>query len=232
MIKQKIRSYRWLFWALALLGVCVDQASKYQVFAELYPAGPESAGNSYALIPDVFYLDAQFTGNRESGDDLRARLRTGFSERDRLPHVNHGALWGIGGKDPDNKERGDFNSFFAIISVIAALGIIAWTLRPTACKDWYLATALGLILGGTLGNLYDRVVFSGVRDFLHYNYLFNFPVFNLADCCLVCGASLLLLQAFYLNHEPVQQPHSATAATGETAAPPPEQQVAQVAEAK
>ena len=59
-----------------------------------------------------------------------------------------------------------------------------------------MCAALGLILAGTLGNLYDRVVFNGVRDFLHWNYLFDWPVFNVADCCLVCGACLLLLQAF------------------------------------
>jgi lipoprotein signal peptidase len=53
-----------------------------------------------------------------------------------------------------------------------------------------------LILAGTLGNFYDRIVFNGVRDFLHWNYLFDWPVFNIADCCLVCGAGLLLLQAF------------------------------------
>jgi len=54
---------------------------------------------------------------------------------------------------------------------------------------------LGLILAGTLGNLYDRVVFNGVRDFLYF-HLIEWPVFNIADCCLVCGAFLLLAQAF------------------------------------
>jgi lipoprotein signal peptidase len=52
-----------------------------------------------------------------------------------------------------------------------------------------------LILAGTLGNLFDRVVFGGVRDFLYF-YWFEWPVFNVADCFLVCGAGLLLLQAF------------------------------------
>ena len=56
--------------------------------------------------------------------------------------------------------------------------------------------ALGLILGGTAGNLFDRVVFNGVRDWMHF-YWFEWPVFNFADCCLVCGAGLLLLQAFW-----------------------------------
>jgi lipoprotein signal peptidase len=196
------RSYRWLFWGLALLGLCVDQFSKYQVFASLYPDETES-GKTYPLVQGVFYLDAWYTPERETGDDLAARLRTVSGPR--LPHVNRGALWGLGNGEA-GEPGSDFNTAFAVISVIAAVAIIGWSLRAKACKDWYLSTALGLILGGTLGNLYDRVVFGGVRDFLHYNYLFNFPVFNLADTCLVIGAGLLLLQAFYLNHEPAQQP--------------------------
>jgi lipoprotein signal peptidase len=69
-------------------------------------------------------------------------------------------------------------------------------LRKKAQPDRLLFVALGLILGGTLGNLYDRIVFGGVRDFLCF-YWFEFPVFNVADSCLVVGASLLLLQAFF-----------------------------------
>ena len=56
--------------------------------------------------------------------------------------------------------------------------------------------ALGLILAGTVGNLYDRLVFNGVRDFLHFYYV-EWPVFNFADCCLVVGAGLLLVQAMF-----------------------------------
>jgi len=56
-----------------------------------------------------------------------------------------------------------------------------------------LVTALGLVAGGAVGNLIDRVRFNGVRDFLHWNYLFDWPVFNVADVFLVVGAGLILL---------------------------------------
>ncbi len=55
------------------------------------------------------------------------------------------------------------------------------------------------------------MVFHGVRDFLHWNYLFDWPVFNLADCCLVCGAGLLLLQAFGSAPAPADQGVTAAA---------------------
>ena len=83
-----------------------------------------------------------------------------------------------------------------VVSLLAALAIIYWSTQPATARDAWLCAALGLILAGTLGNLYDRLLFNGVRDFLHWNLLFDWPVFNLADCCLVCGAGLLLVQAF------------------------------------
>jgi signal peptidase II len=64
--------------------------------------------------------------------------------------------------------------------------------------------ALGLILAGTVGNLYDRLVFHGVRDFLYF-YKIEWPVFNVADCCLVVGAGLLLLQALLASPKPHAQ---------------------------
>jgi lipoprotein signal peptidase len=84
---------------------------------------------------------------------------------------------------------------FALVSVAAAAAIALWSLRGSTAKDGLLCVALGLILAGTLGNLFDRVVFHGVRDFLYF-YRIEYPVFNVADCFLVGGAGLLLLQAF------------------------------------
>jgi lipoprotein signal peptidase len=117
-----------------------------------------------------------------------------------LPRVNHGALFGLG-----NDKKEDANRIFAVISVVAALAIIVWTSRRAAAADRWLCAALGLILGGTVGNLFDRLVFGGVRDFLYFYYV-NWPVFNVADCALVCGAILLLFQALFV---PSKKPEAA-----------------------
>ncbi len=176
------RSYRWLFWTLALLGLCLDQTTKYGIFAWLDNVPDHCA----EIVPGVFYLNADYTSEVDPGDSWRSPLRTISSEK--LPRVNHGALWGIGA---------DFNLVFAVISLLAAVGIICYCYRPSTAGDWQLCMALGLILAGTVGNFYDRVVFLGVRDFLHWVYKYDFPVFNIADSCLVCGAALLLIQAFF-----------------------------------
>jgi lipoprotein signal peptidase len=176
------RSYRVLLWILALTGLALDQSSKYGVFAWL----GEKLEHEYVVFrtdKGGFQLVAQFE-REESGLER-------LIEGKRIPHVNQGALFGF---LRDHKTLA--NSGFAVISLLAAVAIVYWSTHRSTARDRWLCAALGLILAGTLGNFYDRIVFNGVRDFLHWNYLFDWPVFNIADCCLVCGAGLLLLQAF------------------------------------
>jgi signal peptidase II len=188
-------TYRLLFWLLALTGLAADQASKYSIFAWLRdeprqehqstPGFTEAHApladsrdvprHERRIIPGVFHLVAQ----HEVGEDGQL-----------VPYVNRGALFGWMGSLGVKA-----NSGFALISLIAAIAIIIWVAQRETAADRWLCVALGLILGGTLGNLYDRMAFGGVRDFLHWK-MPDWPVFNLADCCLVIGAGLLLVQAF------------------------------------
>lgn len=180
------RSYRALLWGLALIAFSLDQSSKYSVFRWLYNEGN---GGTFNVVPGWFELIAQFTGQPiESGTWREPFQRFNGSI---MPHVNNGALFGLG-----NGFGMTANGFFAVVSLLAAIAIIVWSIRVKVAGDVVLFTALGLILGGTLGNLFDRIIFHGVRDFLDF-YWFRFPVFNVADCCLVCGAGLLLIQAMW-----------------------------------
>jgi lipoprotein signal peptidase len=185
------RSYRWILWTLVVVGFAADQATKYIVFGALYPeaASVSSLTARREIVPGSFSLTAHFTPELDTSTGLLHVLRTASS--DHLPFVNRGALFGVGGEDTTGNHH---NSFFLYVSVAAALLITGWTLRRGVAQDRALCAALGLILAGTLGNLYDRIVFMGVRDFLDF-YLIHWPVFNVADCCLVCGAALLFLQA-------------------------------------
>jgi signal peptidase II len=81
-------------------------------------------------------------------------------------------------------------SVLAIILVFAVLWRSGRELSPSA-------VALALILGGAIGNLYDRVRFSYVVDFLEVKIInYHWPDFNIADSCIVIGACLLLIEVF------------------------------------
>ena len=85
--------------------------------------------------------------------------------------------------------------FFLGVSVVA-IGIIVSFLRQLAPGDRLSAMALGLILGGAVGNLIDRVRFQEVVDFLHFKLWggYTWPDFNLADSFIVVGVGILVLE--------------------------------------
>jgi lipoprotein signal peptidase len=195
------RTYRWLLVSLAVVGLTVDLATKYGVFRWLYNSG---AGTTSEVIPNWFQFIAQFDPTTAPAPNSPLReMQTWSGET--MPRVNQGALFGMGGG-----AKGTANGFFAAVSLLAACAILIWGTRKGPAREKWLCAALGLILGGTLGNLYDRVVFNGVRDFLHFYYV-PWPVLNVADCCLVCGAALLLIQAIFVPPpaEPAPTPNDA-----------------------
>lgn len=81
------------------------------------------------------------------------------------------------------------------IFLAISLGVSAYALYMFIKEDNYLLLAsIALILPGNLGNFYDRIIFSYVRDMLAFNIFgYNFPVFNLADVFLVLGFGLLFI---------------------------------------
>jgi signal peptidase II len=81
-------------------------------------------------------------------------------------------------------------SIFAAIMVAVMLWRAGSTITPTS-------VALALILGGAIGNLYDRVRYHFVIDFIEVHIIhYHWPDFNIADSCIVIGACLLLIEIF------------------------------------
>ena len=78
--------------------------------------------------------------------------------------------------------------------VVVASGLIAWWLWRSTTR--LIAVALGLILGGAVGNAIDRLSYGWVADFYYVHVgSFHWYVFNLADVAIVAGVVLLLLDA-------------------------------------
>lgn len=170
------------FLGVVLLGVALDLGSKAWIFATLGMPGEK---------PPIWFWEGVFG------------LRTS---------LNEGALFGLG--------QGQGGIFIAM-SLFAIAGIGYWLFCLGAIHERWLTLSLGCITAGILGNLYDRLGCPGliwnfssslhqagqpvyaVRDWLDFA-LIDWPIFNLADSFLVCGAGLLLLHA-YLFNEPSQQ---------------------------
>jgi signal peptidase II len=148
--------------------------------------------------------------------------------------LNEGALFGLG--------QGGAG-LFAVGSVAAAVAIPAWLFLFGAARDLKLTLVLAAIMGGVLGNLYDRLGLHGlewgafdpkragepvyaVRDFVllawkwdaHWQNRVVWPNFNLADSLLVCGAAALVILSFK-TPKGAEQPPSDRAATESEAAP-------------
>ena len=86
---------------------------------------------------------------------------------------------------------------FALIAIVVSAVLVVWLKRLGRNETW-LAIALALVLGGALGNLYDRIALGHVIDFIlvHWQNRWYFPAFNLADSAITLGAILLALDMF------------------------------------
>ncbi|KXO13536.1 Lipoprotein signal peptidase [Moritella sp. JT01] len=85
--------------------------------------------------------------------------------------------------------------FFGVIAVSVS-GLLIYWLKKQPAQQYWSNIAYALILGGALGNLYDRIIHGYVIDFLHvYWDTSHFPIFNLADTWICIGAAMLILEA-------------------------------------
>ncbi|WP_112180776.1 MULTISPECIES: signal peptidase II [Paraliobacillus] len=99
-------------------------------------------------------------------------------------HRNTGAAWGI--------LAGKMTFFYIITAVVIVL--ICYYIQKFAKDSLLTGLALGLILGGAVGNFIDRIVRKEVVDFFDvYIGSYNYPIFNIADSALVVGVILVLI---------------------------------------
>ena len=98
---------------------------------------------------------------------------------------NEGAAWGILSG----------NQIGLIILSILLFAFLVWYFVKEKKKSWFLVISMAFIYGGCIGNLFDRIVFGYVRDFIQFAFWQSFPIFNFADVFLTVG---VILFAIYL----------------------------------
>jgi len=108
-------------------------------------------------------------------------------------HRNRGAAFGI---------LQDQRWFFIVITSVVIVGVIIFLYRTIRTGKRLLPFALSLILGGAIGNFIDRLLAGEVTDFFHFTFIFDllgkhvdyeFAIFNVADCAIVVGGILFVL---------------------------------------
>ncbi|MFT6300415.1 MAG: signal peptidase II [Saprospiraceae bacterium] len=88
---------------------------------------------------------------------------------------------------------------FLAISLVASIVLVAWLYRLKTAQ-FFLSLSLALILGGAIGNLYDRIFLGYVIDFVDVYYKnYHWPVFNVADASITLGAVFLLLESLMVK---------------------------------
>lgn len=100
---------------------------------------------------------------------------------------NTGAAWSI--------LSGRINLLIIISLIVIILGFVyAYKNKP---KNKYVKIAYAMILGGSIGNLFDRIVYGYVIDFLDLNLFgYNYPIFNLADSFIVIGVIIYVISTW------------------------------------
>jgi len=93
---------------------------------------------------------------------------------------------------------------FVVVAAVVSLAILVYY-RHIPREQWLMRLALGLQLGGALGNLVDRLRYGSVVDFIDLNFwpLHNFAIFNVADSSVVVG--VMVLAVLMIRDERLQQ---------------------------
>lgn len=93
---------------------------------------------------------------------------------------------------------------FVALGIAVVVGVLFW-MRRHRYEQRLLAMALSLVAGGALGNVIDRLSHGHVVDFIDFNIAgWHYPAFNIADCAIVIGAGLIILDMLLGNKRAVK----------------------------
>ena len=202
--KPASRSRRaWLILSLtALIGLFIDLWSKWYAFQHVVGFPVTIERRDVLSVPDLGMLIPHHEP---------VTILPGILEFTLV--LNPGAVFGIGAGQ---------RWFFVVFTVIACIVAVTLFVRWTRAQDWLAHSGFGLIIAGGLGNLYDRLIFACVRDFIHplpgvqLPFGIKWPggstevwpyVSNVADAFLIAGIVFLMIHAWRM---PEPQPHSDT----------------------
>tara|TARA_B100001540_G_C15801721_1_gene640187 strand:- start:231 stop:740 length:510 start_codon:yes stop_codon:yes gene_type:complete len=113
-----------------------------------------------------------------------------------LPILNFVMVWNRGISFGLLPAEGDLGRWILVAVTLLIVIFLAFWLRRV--NSSLLCLAIGLVIGGAIGNIYDRIVFGAVADFFQFHALgYAFAVFNVADAAISIGAALMVWDALF-----------------------------------
>ncbi len=92
----------------------------------------------------------------------------------------------------------DGTRFLSVFSILAIVLMCVYVIKNYKSLNLLGIVAWGLVLGGTIGNFVDRLSLGYVLDFIRLDFV-NFPIFNIADLSINCGAALLIIYIIFAS---------------------------------
>lgn len=176
-----------MMFVLAAVMVVIDQLSKTWIARSLPLDG--------AAIPLIPGLGLTYTRNSGAAFGILRNLKLTIGS------------WVIDG-----------TVLLGLLSLLVSVGLVVFMVRNARSLTTLTRTALALVLAGALGNGIDRLRLGYVIDFVHFKVgSFDFPVFNVADTCVVVGAGLLIIGSLFGGDS---RAHSTTTVAGPPPPPP------------
>lgn len=109
---------------------------------------------------------------------------------------NSGAAWGM---------FRDHASVLIVLSIVMLICLVVFR-RSFIGDHWEHRLAMGLMVGGIVGNLLDRLRLSAVTDFFDFHYgTWHWPAFNIADSAICIGVGLYIVSAFWTESHPLKE---------------------------
>lgn len=168
---------------IALLVLALDQASKFWIMSShvVGKLGYTGAWSDLGALR-VFLQQSDIALNNSIPKD-GSFIVLSFTPND-------AALWGIG-----NGNAWAVRLLLSLTAVFLVL-LLFFTIRTRKKLPSLSKVILGLLIGGSIGNLFDRIAFGYVRDMIYAKFI-NFPIFNIADAAICIAIALLVFEAFF-----------------------------------
>ncbi len=172
-----------LIFLVAVIVLVLDQVSKYWIVNGFVVKELGYAGSLF----DLNALRAFLTQNDVIVNNSIPKDGT-FLVLSFTP--NDAALWGIG-----DGNAWAVRLLLALTAVFLML-LLFFAIRTRKKLPALSKVIVGLLIGGSIGNLYDRIAFGYVRDMIYAKFI-NFPIFNIADAAICIAIALLVFEAFF-----------------------------------